>query len=275
MDMSFYTAAVGASAHQSKLDVVSNNLANANTYGFKARKPVFTDLLYSNMNAAEGSDSNLKAGSGIRLEKTDINLEQGALDFTGGELDFAIIGSGFFGLINPETKEVTYTREGSFRLSQVGNDFYLASATGKWVMGADKNPIVVKKAGSVEEDDEGVFFNTSGSEMEDILKQIVDEIEREMDDGKKLNIGLFDFANTNGLQNVGSNEYIPVGKNGEPITIEATQENVYRGALEHSNVDIADQFAKVIEAQRAYQYALRMVQTSDETVATINALRTS
>ncbi len=273
MDMSFYTAAVGASAQQSKLDVISNNLANNSSYGFKARRPVFTDLLYSNMNAAQNAESKLKAGSGIRMEKTDLVEDQGALDFTGADLDFAIMGEGFFGLIDPTSKAVTYTRDGSFQLSQVGDNFYLTSSNGKWVMGADKKPIVVKKAKGINEEDENTTMNTDGGDMEDILKQMVEEIETKMYDSKQLNIGLFDFPNTNGLLDLGRNEYAPVEKNGKPFTVVATRENVYRGALERSNVDIADQFAKVIESQRAYQYALKMVQTSDEVVSTINGLR--
>lgn len=273
MELSFYTAAVGATSQQEKLDVIANNMANANTYGYKAKNPVFSDLLYSNMNAAENAQSNLKAGSGVRLEKTDISMEQGTLATTGAELDFAIIGQGYFGLLNPATQEVSYTRDGSFSLSRVGDDFYLASATGKWVMGPDQQPIVIKKAVPGEGDGKvGAEEYGENDSIEDILKKVVQQVEIEEGNGE-LNIGLFSFSNQNGILSAGNNEFVPVEKNGEPIAITATQENLQRGALERSNVEVADQFSQIIEAQRAYQYALRMVQTSDEVVATVNGLR--
>jgi len=87
-----------------------------------------------------------------------------------------------------------------------------------------------------------------------------------------LPIGIFDFVNKNGMLSVGENEFTPVAKNGNPF--DAEDAKLRKGMLEMSNVDFADQMSKVIEAQRAYSYALRMVQTSDEIESTINALRT-
>ena len=235
MDMSFYTAATGAGAHQTRLDITANNLAHTKTYGFKATKPVFSDMLYNNFNGVEGQGNGIKVGSGTRVEKADTSFDNGGFYETGEPLDFAINGSGFFGLYNPETKEIAYTRSGNFIKSQKNNKFYLASKEGYLVLDPNQKPIVLE-----------------GNE-------------------EMINIGIFDFAKKNGMLSEGGMIFSPVGKNGN---VQVVKDSVLeKGKLETSNVDITYEFAKVIEVQRAYQYALKMVQTSDEIEGFINNLR--
>lgn len=236
MNMSFYTAAVGAGQQQNKLAVVGNNLANISTVGYKAKNGVFSDLVYKNINAADYTNSNLKNGSGAILERTETQFSEGTLMLTDSQLDFAIQGQGFFALFDPGTQEFTYTRDGSFNLSQLGDAVYLANEEGKWVMDSQMNPVTV------------------------------------VDQNDQIDIGIFDFENKNGMISVGSNQFVPVDKNGAPFL--SQESTLQRGALEASNVDMAMEMTRVIEAQRAYQLSLKMIQTSDEITNTINNLRT-
>lgn len=237
MNLSFYSAAIGAGSQQAKLDVIANNIANISTTGFKRKAANFSDLMYTNMNAVPEQATNLVQGSGVRLNKVDLDYEPGAYTETGIGSDYAIMGSGFFKLYDPDSESYTYTRDGSFIMSLQNNgDFYLASNEGKWVMDPENRPLVV--------------YNIND----------------------KPNIGVFDFNQKNGMQSEGENELQVVNKNGEELLV-TDEKKVRQGMLESSNVDMAGEFTRVIETQRAYQYALRMVQTSDEVEGIYNALR--
>ena len=241
MYSSFYAAAAGAIGQQAKLDVVSNNLANVNTAGYKAKVGVFHDLMYYNLNNYRGDETEIQAGTGIRLEKADTNFAPVGFDLTERPYDFAIRTEGCFMLRNPANNEITYTRNGRFSLSQRDDGFYLVNDSGKLVLDENRNPIRLLGDMSQGEDTE--------------LSAVP---------------GVYDFNIKNGILNVGENEYQPVAKNGEPIL---QGERALQGALEMSGTDLAMDLVRMIESQRAYSYALKMVQTSDEVVQTINTLR--
>ncbi len=157
MDISFYTAGVGAKAHQSKLDVIGNNIANVNTTAYKAQNAGFVDLLYSNIRDTAGTNTSLKVGSGTRVEKTDINFEGSGVQATDNPTDYAIIGSGFFAVQDPATNEVYYTRDGSFQHSlRNDGEFYLTTANGELVL--DKNFEQIKTGKEDAEDKENTCF---------------------------------------------------------------------------------------------------------------------
>lgn len=138
-------------------------------------------------------------------------------------------------LRDPVSGDITYTRNGHFSASQRADGMYLITDDRKLVLDANRNPIrVVNREAAVQP-------------------------------------GVFTFVNTNGMLASGNNEFTPVGKNGAPILM--TDPNIRKGYLEMSNVDLAEEYAKVIESSRAYSYALKMVQTSDEVEQTINGLR--
>ena len=239
MYSSFYTAALGAVGQQSKLNVVANNIANVNTAGFKPKNAVFRDLMYYNLNNYNGDETEIQAGTGIYMEKADTNFKPSGYELTEREYDFAIIENGFFMLRNPETNEITYTRNGRFSLSLRGEEFYLINDAGHLVLDRNQNPIRM----------------IEGEDGENTLEA---------------QPGVYDFAVKNGMQNVGENEYAPVAKNGNPILLDA--EPLQR-ALEMPGVDLANEIVRMIESQRAYSYVLKMVQTSDEVTSTINSLR--
>ncbi|MCL1810491.1 MAG: flagellar hook-basal body protein [Clostridiales bacterium] len=236
MDLSFYTAAVGANAQQGRMNIIANNLANINTEGYKAQSAGFVDLLYNKYYKAASKDP--ETGCGARVEKTDILYEQGGTMPTGGAYDFAITGAGFFALYDPGTGDVFYTRNGHFSLSEYGpNVFYLINDQKCLVLDKDFNIILV------DTDDEG----------------------------QELGIGVFDFNSKEGMLLKGDNKYMAVEKNGSPFLNDRAVLN--RGRLEMGNVDLAYEMSRVIETQRAYQMSLKMVQTSDEIEQTINNLR--
>jgi len=238
MYTSFYTAARGAMEEQEKLNVVGHNLANANNYGYKAKTTVFTDLMYYNLNNYTGEDTRYKAGAGINVEKTNTDFSPKGLITTEEKFDYAMNGKGFFMLRSPITNEITYTRNGHFSMSRRGNEFYLVNDNGNFVLDENRNPIRVL---------DGNAGELSGQ------------------------IGVYGFNILDGMQSTGNNEFVPVLKNGEPFLMRDAK--LIDHALEMSGVDVADDFTRMIEAQRAYSYALKMVQTSDEVVNTINTLR--
>ena len=253
MDISFYTAAVGVHQQQRRLDVHANNIANVNTQGYRARRPSFSALMTGPI---RGINEDLPRGVGARLEADEIDFEQSALRETGLQLDYAIRGKGFFGLLDPVSGEYSYTRDGSFTLMSVVETvtpedpdqppedvtrWYLSDGLGRYVLGRDGRTIEVQ-----------------------------DPAQAELRVGNPLPIGIFDFINRNGMKSVGDNRFTPVDKNGEVGLGEGT---LVQGYVEMSNTDLAYELSKVIESQRSFQYILRMVTTSDEITSTVNGLR--
>lgn len=234
MDMSFYTAAAGASAQQTKMDVVANNIANINTYGYKAKTSSFSDLVYSNLQSTENKNNSISVGSGTKLDKTDTLFSEGSPDLSDSKFDLSIDGRGFFALKNPETNEIVYTADGNFIMSKKGDKFYLASKEGYLVLGKNGQPMEI-------------------TGQEDRFEPAV-----------------YDFPVEDGLICAGDTNFIPTAKNGKPFL---TNANVRQKSLEASNVDLSSEMTKVIEAERAYQYSLKMIQTSDELQSLYNSLR--
>lgn len=246
MNQSFYTGVIGAHQQLRRLNIHGNNIANVNTYGFKADRSRFTSLMYRNL---VGIDQDLPEGVGVRLLMTSTNHSQGA-PATGRDLDFMIDGDGFFALADLETGEITFTRNGAFYMSEFQRDsgevdeegepimetaYYLSDGQGRFVLSR-----------------EGVMIEVTDPHTPD------------------LPVGIFDYTNYDGMGEMLSTRYLPVDKNGD---LWVGTGELLRGSLEMSNTDLADELTKVIESQRAYGLALKMVQTSDEIETTINNLR--
>lgn len=242
MNLSFYTAAVGAWQQQERLNVHGNNIANVNNYGFKAKRPVFSDLMYDFF-VENGEGDQLARGSGAYMVSADTDFSSRGLAETGRAMDYAIDGDGFFALWDPATGDYSYTRDGSFTMSEymVRNEeggfdtkWYLSDGFGKFVMGVN-----------------GRLVEVTDQEAE-------------------LPVGIFDFVNTNGMLNLGDNRFSPIEKNGQ---LRLGEGKLVQKYLENSNVDLANELSKVIESQRSFTYALKMIQTSDEIETTVNGLR--
>lgn len=236
MDASFYTAARGAMTQQQRLNVISNNLANTNTIGYKSKSAVFMDLMYYNMHAGADDPTTIKNGTGVRVQHVNTNFTSNGMTAAAeGSYGYAIAGDGFFMLRNQADNTVTYTRAGNFALSVRQDGTYLVNDAQKLVLDANQNPIQLVN---------GVLTGRPA---------------------------VFDFANTNGMESIGGTEFRPVAKNGDPVLVENAE--VIDGYVEPSNVDVAQEMADTIIASRAYSYALKMVQTADEVEQTINGLR--
>ena len=237
MNMSFYTAALGAVGQQEKMNVIANNIANVNTDGFRSKNAVFSDLMYYNMRDEQGADTRVKAGSGIAMGRTDTDFSESSMAPTGGNTDFAISGRGFFMLQDPNTHAVSYSRNGKFNMSLRADGFYLVNDNGKLVLDENRNPIRL--------DEEGIVGGARP--------------------------GIYTFPVQQGMLNTGNNELTATEKNGEPVL--SADAELRQGYLEQSNVNLADEMSKTIECSRAYSYVLKMIQTSDEIEQVINSLR--
>lgn len=237
MNMSFYTAALGAAGQQEKMNVIAINIANVNTDGFRSKNAVFSDLMYYNMRDEQGADTRVKAGSGIALGRTDTDFSESSMAPTGGNTDFAISGRGFFMLQDPNTQAVSYSRNGKFNMSLRADGFYLVNDNGKLVLDENRNPIRL--------DEEGIVGGARP--------------------------GIYTFPVQQGMLNTGNNELTATEKNGEPVL--SADAELRQGYLEQSNVNLADEMSKTIECSRAYSYVLKMIQTSDEIEQVINSLR--
>lgn len=246
MNQSFYTGAVGAQQQMLALNVQANNIANVNTVAFKSEKPRFMALLRQQMESIE--DGNYSSGVGGSLMMTSTDYAMGQLTSQGGVQDYTILGDGYFAVVDLQTNEVSFTRNGAFRVT-----FY------ERMIGADElgNPVYETVQTLV--DNQGRFVLGKNGNIITVTNP-----------NEKQNIGIFDYGNYDGMRHQSGTEFLPVDKNGNLYY--GTGE-LLQGALEGSNVDLAESFTKVIEAQRAYTMSLKMIQTSDEIETTINNLR--
>ena len=234
----FYSAVTGAQQQMLRMDVQANNISNVNTNGFRAQVPAFQALMYGMLDGIDGSQ--LPKGSGALMAGTATNPSNGSIRETGRNLDYAIIGEGYFALYDPSTGETTYTRDGAFTMAAFpiqgpGTEsvFYLSDGEGRQVLGANGQPIQVT------------------------------------DPDAELPIGVFNIQYEDGLLRTDSSRFQATDKNGAITAVEA---RVEQGLLEESNVDLATELTQVIEAQRSYSYVLKMVQTADEVESTIIGL---
>lgn len=246
MQSAFYTAGVGAFAHQSKLNILSNNMANINTTAYKTSRPVFADLVYSDMPDNQGIK--LQKGSGVKVARTATNYRNyGAPVPTDNDMDFAINGEGYFAVQDLDGEDILYTRDGRFKVMSFDETLYLTSTSGKVVLTADQEPIEVTE------------------ELAELLKEGAS--------AEEIGIGVFKFQFEDGMLREGYNNYSVASEEAEPEVVENPA--ILRGYLEGSNVDMASEIVQVIEAQRAFSYSLKMVQTADEIEQEINTLRRS
>lgn len=253
MNMSFYSAAVGAYQQQQRMNVQANNIANVNTAGFRAERAAFGELMNRDVIGIDSEE--LPKGTGTRMIQATVDFNsRGYLD-THWPFDFAIDGDGFFALYDPATEEISFTRDGSFTMSQ----FFIPPAEDAVPEkdGEEPQPIEVWRLS----DNQGrCVLNSQGNFI------VIDPQDRDAE----LDLGVFDYAVHEGLQHADSSRFLATEKNGQLYLGSGT---VKRGMLEMSNTDMAQEFIKVIESQRAYSYALKMVLTSDEVETTINGLR--
>ncbi len=257
---------------QTKLDVIGNNIANVNTYGFKKGRTIFKDLMSqtisgaSGPNAGRGGTNPKQVGLGSQLAAIDTVHTQGSLQTTGRVLDLAISGDGFFilGELNSSGQLVNplFTRAGNFYLDKDG---YIVNADGLYLVGegySNAGFTGLRARIQVPTDAQSMSIGADG---------VVNYVDK---DGKLQVAGrirLAKFPNNDGLEKVGGDLFRETANSGTIIGGEIAsppQENgtgtIVSGALEMSNVDLAEEFTEMIVAQRGFQANTRIITTSDE-----------
>jgi len=260
MISALWTAATGMNSQQTNIDVISNNLANVNTSGFKKTKINFADLIYTNMRQpgtpnAQGAEipTGTEMGHGVKVNSTQKLFSQGNIVNTNNDLDMAVEGEGFFRVQRPDGS-FAYTKDGSFKLDSNGQ-----------VVTSDGYPISPQI--NIPQDAKEVTITADGSVS---ITNAADEIQTV---GQ---IELFNFANTAGLSSEGRNLYAVTAASGQPTAGTPGQEGVgtvLQGFLEMSNVKVVEEMVNMIAAQRAYETNSKAIQASDEMLQTANQLK--
>ena len=257
MNMSFYNAAVGAYQQQLRMNVQAQNIANVNTQGYRAERAAFGELMNRNVDGID--NSRLPKGTGARMIHAPIDFSSRGFTDTGRNFDFAINGDGFFALFDPDTQEISFTRDGSFTMTQF------------WIPPAEDAAPEVDENGEEIEPQPTSVWRLSDNQGRCVLDPEGNFIVVDPDNQKApLELGVFDYAIHYGMQHADSSRLLATDLNGQLYL--GTGE-VKQGLLEMSNTDLTQEFIKVIESQRAFSYALKMVITSDEIESTSNSLR--
>ena len=260
MIRSLWIGKTGLDAQQTQLDVVSNNLANVSTNGFKRQRAVFEDLLYQTLRqpgAASTQQTNIPSGlmlgTGVRPIATEHIFIQGSLQKTENALDIAVNGNGFFQIQMPDGT-LAYTRDGSFQKDSTGQ---IVTASGYPLSPAITIP---DNATSITISRDGIVsVVTAGNATPTQLG----------------NIQLANFVNVGGLQSVGENLFVETGSSGTPTPNTPGTNGtglLNQGYVETSNVNVAEELVTMIQTQRAYELNSKVIQTSDNMLGRLTQL---
>ena len=260
MIRSLWIARTGLDAQQTQLDVISNNLANVSTTGFKRSRAVFEDLLYQTLRqpGAQSTQqtqisSGLQIGTGVRPVATERIHTQGNLQQTGNSLDVAIQGEGFFQIQLPDGT-TAYTRDGSFQLDNQGQ---IVTASGyplspAIILPADTLSMTIGKDGTVSVQQSGQVAPTQVGTIQ-----------------------LATFVNPGGLQSAGENLFLETASSGTPTPNTPGSNGagvLNQNYVETSNVNVAEELVQMITTQRAYELNSRAIQTSDQMLGRLTQL---
>lgn len=260
MIRSLWIAKTGLDAQQTQMDVISNNLANVSTTGFKRARAVFEDLLYQTIRqpGAQSSEqttlpSGLQIGTGVKPVATERIFTQGNLQQTGNAKDVAIQGNGFFQVLMPDGT-TNYTRDGSFQVDANGQ---LVTASGYAVQPAitippDTLTLTVARDGTV-----------SVQQAGQVAATVVGTLQLAM------------FVNPAGLQSLGENLYGETTSSGTPTTTSPGSNGaglLNQGYVETSNVNVVEELVNMIQTQRAYEINSKAISTSDQMLARLTQL---
>lgn len=255
MHPALWIAKTGLDAQQTQMGVITNNLANVNTTGFKRGRAVFADLLYQTVRqpgAQSSQDSQLPSGlmlgTGVRSVATEKLFTQGNIVQTGNQLDLAVNGRGFFQILLPDGTRA-YTRDGSFQLS----------ANGELV---NSNGYALDPGITIPEQTQSVTIGADGT-----VSVLVSGESSPTEVGQ---LQLADFINPAGLQPMGENLFLETAASGDPQAGTPGEDGVgtlVQGSLESSNVNVVEELVNMIETQRAYEMNSKAIATTDEMLA--------
>lgn len=251
-ERALWVAKSGLDAQQTKMAVISNNLANVNTTGFKKSRAIFEDLVYQNIRQVGAQStqdtqlpSGLQLGTGVRTVATEKLHTQGNLNQTENSMDLAISGRGFMQVLMPNG-DINYTRDGSFKLSSTGE---MVTSGGmplepSITVPADTITLTIGRDGTV-----SVLQPGSPSLVQ--LGQIQ----------------LADFVNPTGLEPIGENLFRESAASGAPVVGTPGEDEfgaLFQGSLETSNVNVVEELVNMIETQRAYEVNSKAISTTDQ-----------
>ncbi len=255
-------AATGMSAQQMRVEVISNNLANMSTTGYNARRAEFADLHYQQatragtINAADGTvlPTGVQLGLGVRPASVTVQLAQGSLAATGGDLDMAIEGAGYFEITMPSGVSA-YTRDGALKRSADG-----------LIVTSDGYPVVPDI--TIPSDARSISINAEG----EVYAYFNDRIQPEL-------LGQFTlatFTNPKGLEAIGSNLFLETPASG-PSLVNSPGETglgvLRQGYLEDSSVDAVREITELIEAQRGYELNAKVISAADQMLGATTQIR--
>ncbi|MEM9393528.1 MAG: flagellar basal-body rod protein FlgG [Pseudomonadota bacterium] len=255
-------AATGMTAQQTRVEVISNNLANMGTTAYDARRAEFSDLLYQQIkqpgtiNASDGTvlPTGIQIGLGVRTAAVSVQLEQGALIKTGGDLDIAVEGDGYLEIELPDNRS-GFTRDGSLKRSSEG---VIVTSEG-YVM--QPETVVPEDASQISINSQGEVFAYFRNQTE---PEQIGQIE------------LSRFSNAKGLEAIGGNFFLETNASGSPISgtpgIDGTG-LIRQGFLEGSSVDSLKSITELIEAQRGYELNAKVMTAADQMMSTTSQIR--
>lgn len=255
-------AATGMMAQQTRVDVTAHNIANMSTTGYNARRAEFSDLHYQQIRTpgaitattGEILPAGVQLGLGVRPSAVSMEIRQGTVRATNGELDIAIEGDGYFEIQLP-SGDTAYTRDGSFKLTGEGE---IVTSDGYALIPNMTVPIDAKQ---VTINKEGEVFALFEGQLQ----------------GQQLGqIQLASFINDKGLEAIGDNLFLETAASGPPNTGEAGIDGrgtLRQGYLEESSVDVVAEITELIEAQRGYELNSKVLTASDEMLSTTSRIR--
>lgn len=258
MNQALWVAKTGLDAQQTRMEVISNNLANVATTGFKRGRAVFEDLLYQQVRQVGAQSTQdtelptgLSLGTGVRVVATEKLHTQGHLTQTGNPLDLATQGRGFFQILMPDGT-TAYTRDGSFQINAQGE---LVTSSGYAVQPGLSLP-------------SGALSVTIGSDG--TVSVLLPGSAAPSQVGS---MQLADFINPAGLQPIGENLYLESASSGSPETGTPGFNGLgtlVQGAVESSNVNVVEELVSMIETQRAYEMNSKAIASADEMMRFVN-----
>jgi flagellar basal-body rod protein FlgG len=249
---SLWISKTGMEAQQTQLDVISNNLANVSTNGFKRGNAVFEDLMYQNLRQVGAASSEqsqlptgLQIGLGVRTVATTRSFAQGSLQQTGNNLDVAIKGNGFFQITMPDGT-LGYTRDGSFQVDSQGR---LVTSSG----------LTVANGVTIPPTAQSVSISADGTVTATIPGSVTPQ--------SVGTIAMANFVNPAGLEPRGQNIYTETPASGQPNSGTPGSNGMgtlMQGMVETSNVNVVQELVGMIQTQRAYEMNSKAIQTSDQ-----------
>jgi flagellar basal-body rod protein FlgG len=261
MMRALWTAGSGMVAQQSNIDVISNNLANVNTTGFKKSRSDFQDLMYQTIRqagATTGPDNRLPSGvqigHGVRQVATQKIYTQGSFQETGNSLDMAIEGDGFFQVTMPDGT-ISYTRDGSFKKDEQGR-----------IVTSEGYPLEPQI--TIPENATDISISSTG-----IVSATIPDQTETQEIGQ---LQLARFVNSAGLENIGRNLLRETAASGAPVVTDPGTDGsgtLVQKYLEMSNVQVVEEMVNMIVAQRAYEVNSKAITTADEMLQQANNLK--